>query len=120
MTCGVCGGGLAEAGSPRGPDARLVEDYPVESEGKLSKTGIVVLLFGIGLTMLGTAGLIFVGSLGLAILVAGLFFVMVGADSAARDPSRSMHILGDEQGAYLKQAGRKEAEEKKRESGAAD
>jgi hypothetical protein len=120
LTCGVCGGKLSETGSPRGPRARLIEDYPVESEEKLSKTGIVVFLFGIGLTMLGTVGMFLIGSLGLAILVAGLFFVMVGADSAARDPSRSMHILGDEQGAYLEQVGRKEAEEKKRESGAAD
>jgi len=102
------------------PHSRLSEDHPIQSEEKLSKTGVIVFLFGIGLTMLGTAGLFFIGSLGLAILVAGLFFVMVGADSADRDPSRSMRILPDDYGASLKQVGRKEVEEKKRESGDAD
>ena len=79
-----------------------------------------MLLCGIGLVVLGTVGLFFIGSLGIAILVVGLFSVMVGADSVARDPSRSMHILADDAGSTLKQTARKEVEEKARESGAAD
>jgi hypothetical protein len=81
---------------------------------------MAVFLFGIGLTMLGTFLLVLIGALGLAILAGGLFFVMVGADSTARDPSRSMHILPEDYGASFKQIGRKEVEEKKRESGDAD
>ena len=78
---------------------------------------MILLLCGIGLVVLGAVGLFSIGSSGIAILVVGLFFVMVGADSVARDPS--MPMVGGCRSKVEEQK-RRSSEERDRESGARD
>ena len=130
--CGVCGANLPRTDIPSGSKPRLIENPLPQREKKLSKTGMIVLVFGLGLTVFGTVGVFFIGSLGLAILIAGLFSFMVGADSFARNQSRStMHMMGGAPSMFPRKSGgrsisslkeimREEAEERDRESGATD
>jgi len=87
-------------------------------KGEASKSGIAGILIGLGLIVSGSASLFFIGLLGFAILIVGVVLVMSGIDTITGKPYRPFG--GRASWALNEEADREEAEERDRESGAAD
>ncbi len=118
--CRVCGASLRGAISASS-EVTQVKNPPVSAESHVDKTGIAALLLGIALLVLGVFGLFSIGALGFAMLVPGVFLVLVGMNSAARKITGPTYGQGGRStSAWNKRRLREEAEDRDRESGAAD
>lgn len=117
----MCGYSLPTAASGAVEPAR-VANPPIRVQSGLNKAGIAVLLLGAAVTVLGAIGLFLLGALGLAILVPGLFLVMVGMNSAGRTTTGAMPLTGwiPTNRSWIRRRRIEEAEERDKESGAAD
>ncbi|HYU88044.1 MAG TPA: hypothetical protein VEL52_05075 [Candidatus Bathyarchaeia archaeon] len=126
--CGVCGSSLTEAPSISLEEVGQDQDQnqPLHLRRHVGKGAIAGLLTGIGLIVSGVFGLYFIGFWGFGLIVPGMFLLVSAIDTISGEPYRpsfsgeSIRPSGSGRQYMNREADREEAEERNRESGAAD